>query len=235
MKKDLENKDRSNAVIKSRKYLKAKHEYQRKKKNNEPVNKMKLAKKYRINPPNKIYTWIERYLWDDLSDFVDVPGIVTASKLKELVAPEKKSNKKVNKEFLELLFELVKFQGEDGEPLTMEEIKDVLEEKGHSISLSYLYDLKNNNIDVHKIFASAGRIRKVEAALYKTAIGGKYSKESYQEKETEKGIMTTTARETVEKAGDVNAAKYILDKQGGKEWADKEEKQGDTVIEINIG
>lgn len=235
MKKDLENKERANAVIKSRKYLKAKHEYQKKKKNNEPINKMKLAQKHRISPPNKIYTWIERYLWDDLSDFVDVPGIVTASKLKELVAPEKKSNKKVNKEFLELLFELVKFQGEDGESLKMEEIRDVLEDKGHSISLSYLYDLKNNNIDVHKIFASAGRIRKVEEALYKNAIGGEYKKTRTKSGTTPKGYIETTEEERGEKAGDVNAAKYILDKQGGKEWADKEEKQGDTVIEINIG
>lgn len=236
--KDLKTKDRSNGVINSNKYKKAKNEYQYRLANSIPIKVKDLCKKYKVNE-NTMYQWIGRYDWKDLTGFINIrPDLldVTPEEKEKMINTTIKGKNILTQEFMNDLAELVKFVDSKGKGYSIKQICAELNDKGHDISESYLYKLKGNNMTIFKIFEAGEKIREVEQSLYKRATGqGKIKSIKVKEVMTKQGIQELTEETISEKEADVNAAKFFLEKRDSKNWGVTSKEEEGTTIVINIG
>lgn len=235
---DLKTKDRSNGVINSNKYKKAKNEYQYRLANSIPIKVKDLCKKYKVNE-NTMYQWIGRYDWKDLTGFINIrPDLldVTPEEKEKMIKTTVKGKNILTQEFMNDLAELVKFVDSKGKGYSIKQICSELNDKGHDISESYLYKLKGNNMTIFKIFEAGEKIREVEQSLYKRATGqGKIKSVKVKEIATKEGIVELKEETISEKEADVNAAKFFLEKRDSKNWGVTSKEEEGTTIVINIG
>ena len=205
-------KSKRKKIESSWKYRKAKYAYQYAKKHNKEIKLNDIETKYKLSP-GTIYVWKSRYNWDDLTDFIDLDYPVTIFSQERLEKAKEKGNK-VTKEFIEEFQKLAQYKSkETGKMLTQEEISDRL-----GISRSYLYKLRNTNVDIALIWERREGIAKVEEALFAAAIGAKSKEVIKKEGKNDKGNFYQTETKERELAPDTKAAIHILNKQGEKSW-----------------
>ncbi len=168
------------------------------------INKAYIAKKNGITP-QRIQNWVNRHQWGDLSNYVNIPSIITTYNEK------KKPNSYYSPEMLEQLQLYVSELTLSGEPkYSNSELAKLL-----GISSSCFYNYYNKKPKFKDIIdegrARAVRIFNYERSLDIRAFGTTIKEKKTVNRTTAKGA-TSTQTDEVEKEilGDVNAIKFGL-------------------------
>ena len=212
------------------KYRKCKKEYQHRL--NEAggdagkVNKSKIAKKYNVSPQQLNY-WVKTYNWDDLTDYVNVPGI-----LKDKAEIKKRSNSPYGPEMLEELFKLAKMKSEDGQALFNK--KQLAEKLGISEATFHRY--MNDKIDFLKTYMKARDVVLLERSLMKRALGTGVAEQKVEDVFAygkKVGVKETVVQKQV--PGDVNAIRYALNNKDPENYKEKQDVNVKANVSVDIG
>lgn len=190
-----------------------------------------VAKKYNIKNVQIVANWVSRKEWNDLSNFVNIPKILSNSRLSN----EIKSNSPYGPELLDKLKIYSGHLNTSGEPkYNKKELAEIL-----NISEAAFYKYMKK-AEFREIFEEtrkkAIRTFKYEAALDKKAFGHTLKEIVSDMKRDEDGDLIVIREREIQKevAGDTKAITFGLTNLAPEKYSDKQEKKQDITITSKI-